>query len=86
MPRSHLNDHQLTLSHVGTKETKTKKYSFNELYEASGFKTKSIILKGTIFIQIIFLKVSLLLGIQFRIRIFTLLIHGPRFDPHNQKI
>lgn len=50
------------------------------------FLKKPIILKGSIFIQIIFFKVSLLLGIQLGIRMLTLLIHGPRFDPHNQKI
>lgn len=39
MPRTYLNDHLLNLSHIRTKETKTKKYSFNEPYEAPGFKT-----------------------------------------------
>lgn len=57
MPRTHPNDHLLNLSHIRTKETKTKKYSFNEPYEAPGFKKiQAIILKGSIFIQIIFLK------------------------------
>lgn len=58
MPRTHLNDHLFNLSHIRTKETKTKKYSFNEPYEAPGFKTnkQTFILKGSIFIQIIFLK------------------------------